>query len=238
MGIANNTSKNLKKKADKADEKYMSGHPTRAEVGNYVNALLEEHYMPRIQGLIQMSSMVLQAILIKKNVCTGEELKEITEEFVKEQKRRTDAMEGIKSGELLKEVLTDDYVKALESHATKINKGEMSFQNVDIQNLIADHFKVAAKELKAIVDGTSELTDDGREAILHGLMTDKRNIESEEIKLSNPEHKPILIGMLWDAIIPFAHKQLVKSKDGDESEKDSSDNTPDNVGVGNSDGGN
>ena len=234
MGIAKSVAKRTKKSESKVvDDKYMSGHPTRAEVGNYVNALMEEHYIPRIQGLIQMSSMVLQAILIKKGVCTGEELKEITEEFVKEQKRRNEAMEGIKSGELLKEVLTEEYVKALEGHANKINKGEMSFQNVDIQNLIADHFKVAAKELKAIVDGTSELTDDGREAILHGLMTDKRNIESEEIKLSNSEHKPILIGMLWDAIIPFAHKNLKMPTEG-ETDNENSDTPVDDGSAGTS----
>ena len=197
-----------KVKKTNSDERYMSGHPTRAEVGNYVNALMEDHYMPRIQGLIQMSSMVLQAILLKKGICTGDELKEITEEFIKEQKRRNDAMKGIQSGDLLKELLTDDYVKALENHATKINNGELSFQNITTQNLIAEHFSMAAKELKSVINHQSTLADEPRESFLQRLMEDKRQVESDEIKLSNLEHKSILIGMLWDAIILFAHKKF------------------------------
>lgn len=199
-----------KKSKQKADEQYLSGHPTRLEVANYVNALLEERYLPHVQGLIQMSSMVLQAILIKKGICTGEELRSITEEFVKEQERRTKAMEGIKSGELLKEVLTDKYVENLKAHADKISKGEFSFQDADIQGTIASQLKKSAEMLKTVVQDKIEFDEVKREVLLKELMESKRQMEDGSIRLSNPEHKPILMGMLWDAIIPFAHKHLGK----------------------------
>lgn len=70
------------------DKKYMEGKPNRIEVANYVNSLMENHYMPLITNYIQMSSMVLQAILLKKGICTGDEIKEITEKFVEENQRR------------------------------------------------------------------------------------------------------------------------------------------------------
>ena len=208
MGIAKSTSKNIRSK-NKPDERYLNGHPTRMEVANYVNALLEEHYMPHIQGLIQMSSMVLQAILIKKGVCTGKELKEITEEFVEEQKRRTAAMDKIKSGDLLKEVMTKEYVETLQAHANTIDSGNYSFQSSDVQVDIAQHIRVAADTLNGIFTGVKTITDDERESILKDLTGYRRRIEDDTIVLNKHEDKPLVIGMLWDAIVPFSQKQLI-----------------------------
>ena len=75
------------------DIKYMNGKPTRVEVANYVNALLEEHYMPRIDQSMQMINqgaklgiMIMQAILIDKGICTGEEIEQFTHNFIEHQK--------------------------------------------------------------------------------------------------------------------------------------------------------
>ena len=205
MGIAKATSKKLK---DKADERYLAGHPTRMEVANYVNALLEERYLPHIQSLIQMSSMVLQAILIKKNICTGEELKEVTEDFVKEHEKRMNALNNIGSGELLREVTSPSYLETLNQHAKKVMDGQFSFQDERIQNEFAIHLSKAADMLTHIVKDSYVISDDEREAILKDLTEDKRAIESGDVKLNDPEQKALLVGVLWDAILPFAHKKL------------------------------
>jgi len=79
-----------KKAQQKADEQYMMGKPNRMEVANYVNALLEEHYIPSIlerENSFRLGLMVVQSILIKKGICTGDEIKEITEEFLENMKK-------------------------------------------------------------------------------------------------------------------------------------------------------
>lgn len=79
-----------KKAQQKADEQYMMGKPNRMEVANYVNALLEEHYIPSIlerENSFRLGLMVVQSILIKKGICTGDEIKEITEEFLENLKK-------------------------------------------------------------------------------------------------------------------------------------------------------
>lgn len=72
------------------DEAYLKGRPNRAEVANYVNALLEEKYMPEIMNhfsqtyqSMQLGFMTLQAILVQKEICTGEEIEKLTQEFIK-----------------------------------------------------------------------------------------------------------------------------------------------------------
>lgn len=72
------------------DEAYLRGRPNRTEVANYVNSLMEKHYMPSIMGhfsetqqAMQLGFMVLQAMLIQKGICTKEEISEMTQEFVK-----------------------------------------------------------------------------------------------------------------------------------------------------------
>lgn len=74
-------------KKQRETESYLQGRPNRLEVSNYVNSLLEEHYLPLITRQIQMSAMVLQGILIKKGITTGEEIEEITKEFIKQQQK-------------------------------------------------------------------------------------------------------------------------------------------------------
>lgn len=72
-------------KKQQEDEQYMRGKPTRMEVSNFVNSVMEEHYIPLLTNQMRLSAMVLQAILIDKDICTGEEIEEITKEFVKKQ---------------------------------------------------------------------------------------------------------------------------------------------------------
>lgn len=74
-------------------EQFMKGRPNRAEVANYVNNLLEEKYMPEIQRLIgsvqnatQLGLMTIQAILVNKGICTGDEIQQVTKEFIQAQK--------------------------------------------------------------------------------------------------------------------------------------------------------
>ena len=76
------------------NETYMRGRPNRMEMSNYVNNLMEQHYMPEFmrlaqqsQSAMQMGLMILQSILIKKGICTGEEIEEITKEFVEKFKQ-------------------------------------------------------------------------------------------------------------------------------------------------------
>ena len=77
-------------KQQQENDAFLKGRCTRLEVMNYVNALLDEKILPEIYSRIQLSVMTLQAILIKKGVVTGDEIEEITQEFVsrhnKEQK--------------------------------------------------------------------------------------------------------------------------------------------------------
>ena len=86
--------KKQEEKQREQDENFMKGRPNRMEVANYVNALLTEKYMPEINNLIgqvqqstQIGFMTLQAILIKKEICTGDEIKHFTEAFLKQQKK-------------------------------------------------------------------------------------------------------------------------------------------------------
>lgn len=67
------------------DERYLQGRPTRIEVMNYVNALLEKKYIPEIMNKFQLGIMVIQSILISKGICTGEEIEEITKQFIEQQ---------------------------------------------------------------------------------------------------------------------------------------------------------
>lgn len=76
------------------DEAYLRGRPNREEVANYVNSLMENHYMPSIMGhfsntqqAMQLGFMVIQAILIQKGICTKEEISEMTQEFINIQKK-------------------------------------------------------------------------------------------------------------------------------------------------------
>lgn len=74
-------------KQQQENERYMQGKPTRMEVANYVNALLEEKYMPQLQGQTSLGFMVIQAILIEKGICTGEEIEQMTKKFIEQRQQ-------------------------------------------------------------------------------------------------------------------------------------------------------
>lgn len=75
----------LEQKQQQDDERYMGGKPSRMEVANYVQAVMENHYIPQLYNQLQLGLMTIQAILIEKGICTGEEIEEITKEFLKRQ---------------------------------------------------------------------------------------------------------------------------------------------------------
>lgn len=83
--------KKLEQRQVEENENYMKGRPSRAEVANYVNSLLEQKFVPAImteinnyQKSVQLGFMALQAILINKGICTGEEIEEVTKQFIKQ----------------------------------------------------------------------------------------------------------------------------------------------------------
>ena len=81
-----NENKHIDDELNKEDIEYMDGTPSRLEVANYVNTLLEEHYIPLIQKISngnRLSVMVLQSILLTKGVISQDELQAVTNEFVK-----------------------------------------------------------------------------------------------------------------------------------------------------------
>ena len=83
--------KKLEQRQAEENENYMKGRPSRVEVANYVNSILEQKFVPAImaeinnyQKSVQLGFMALQAILINKGVCTGEEIEEVTKQFIKQ----------------------------------------------------------------------------------------------------------------------------------------------------------
>lgn len=84
-------------KKQQEDEQYMRGRPNRMEVANYVNALLEDKYMPMIQGQTSLGFMVIQAILIEKGICTGEEIEEITKKFVAQRQQEAQKAQAVQA---------------------------------------------------------------------------------------------------------------------------------------------
>lgn len=205
MGIAKKAAKSLK---GKADERYMNGTPTRLEVANYVNALMEEKYMPMFQSMVQMSAMVIQGILIEKSICTGEELEEITKQFMEEQEKRMAATKTINSTALLKEVLTQDYIDNLKTHLEDIKSNKIGFEDKKVVNDLYKVYEVMVSTMQGLLDKTEELTDASREEILKRLVEFKRQVESGEVQVKNSTERSRVLGILWDAIIPFAHKHL------------------------------
>lgn len=73
------------------NELYMQGRPTRLEVANYVNSLLENQYSPQIHGAMTLGFMVLQAILIDKGICTGQEIEDLTKQFIQQRQQEKEA---------------------------------------------------------------------------------------------------------------------------------------------------
>ena len=131
------------------DNKYMHSKPTRIEVANYINALMDNHYMPLINNNIQMSMMVLQAIMLKKGICTGDEIKEITEQFVEENHRRMKTSQALK--DLHDPKNADKYAKMENGLVQRLD------------NFISDFMGDKWKE--------EELTEDEKKSILSVLNT-------------------------------------------------------------------
>lgn len=69
-------------------EDYMNQTPSRGEVAGYVQSIMDGYYMPLISSQIQLSSVILQGILLEKGLCTSEEMKEIAANFIREHKLR------------------------------------------------------------------------------------------------------------------------------------------------------
>lgn len=110
--------KKLEQRQAEENENYMKGRPSRVEVANYVNSILEQKFVPAImaeinnyQKSVQLGFMALQAILINKGICTGEEIEEVTKQFIKQHE---DALK-----ELVKTTLDDtkeQVQKDIENH--------------------------------------------------------------------------------------------------------------------------
>ena len=71
-----------------SDGEYMLQTPTRGEVAGYIQSIMDGYYMPLIASQIQLSSVILQGILLEKGLCTSEEMKEIAANFIQEHKLR------------------------------------------------------------------------------------------------------------------------------------------------------
>ena len=86
-------------KKEEENRKYLEGKPTRIEVANYVNALLENKYFPEILGKLELGFAVLQTILVNNGITTVEEIEKLTKEFIKikEEKKEEKADEKSKS---------------------------------------------------------------------------------------------------------------------------------------------
>lgn len=67
------------------DEKFLNETPTRKEVVNFITGVMEDKYMPTILGLIsqlersqKLNAILIETILLNKNVCTQEDLENAT----------------------------------------------------------------------------------------------------------------------------------------------------------------
>lgn len=86
------------------NEDFLKGRPNRMEVANYVNSLWESVYLPKIEHQfdishqsMQIGLMVVQSILIKNNLCTEDEIKNITEEFIRLKQEQDENTAGDKT---------------------------------------------------------------------------------------------------------------------------------------------
>lgn len=135
------------------DKKYLQGKPTRMEVANYVNSLMEQHWAPRLIHQTQLGIMILQGILLKKNVCTPDELKSLTEEFVKEyetrQANQVDIMAQIDV--LLNSPFTSNLDKELLVKVQNILNGKVAPTSNKLEELIESLSKTSLTVVEPIV---------------------------------------------------------------------------------------
>ena len=175
------------------NKKWLSEHPTRLEVGNYVNALMERHYMPVITNYIQMSSMVLQAILIEKGVCTGDEIKNITEKFVSEQQRR-----------MAMETAEDGLISRVSRASHQISEGKWDISTEDEKMALKS---VLDRVHDILVDinfsETPSTTETDTENCVENLKSIQKSIANGIIKISEDKVKVTLQILLGDIIARF-----------------------------------
>ena len=190
------------------DKRYMEGKPNRIEVANYVNSLIENHYMPTITNYIQMSSMVLQAILIEKGVCTGEEIKEITEKFVEENQKRIRDKQVLRDindpskADLYKE-MEDGVVARLNDACTnhiwedeELSEDEVKSISTTIYNALTSLLHLNTSEdtelIKTIQNGLKGLIDE--------MLNLKASLDNKTIAIKDINKRDDLISLISDTI--------------------------------------
>lgn len=209
------------------DKKYMESKPNRIEVANYVNSLMENHYMPLITNYIQMSSMVLQAILLQKGICTGDEIKEITEKFVEENQRRIkdsqsiqkihnpnnkDVYEGMENGlvkridviladfngEAWKGELSEDEKKSIY---TTIYESFIDLVNINVNKNDGELMKAIETELPKLVESLTNL---------------QNSISDGTITIKTISNKLLLKNLIDDLIERFNKGLFVETENSEE----------------------
>ena len=95
-------------KASKEDIEFMNQPATRMDVSNYVNALLEEVYVPNIMGVVDSATRVILSILIMKGVVTEDELTKIFTEMQEKAQQDLDNAEAKKKAAESEEKENDD----------------------------------------------------------------------------------------------------------------------------------
>lgn len=210
MSFSKKIAKSAAEKASKGfvspeDTKFLEGKPSRIEVANYVNGLLEDHYLPKVTNYIQMSSMILQAILIEKGVCTGDEIKEVTERFVKENQRRIRDTKTLNDAKNLpdRENLENGLVDRLSDALTKqfwkddVSEDEAKSIYTSLYGVLIDllnvHLNASDKDLMDEI--TEELP-----SLIEEVGNLKAAIDGETIAISNKDNRETLLGLLTDAL--------------------------------------
>lgn len=214
LSTTKKTQKNIKAKQpgetiSPENEKWLKERPTRLEVGNYVNALMERHYMPVITNYIQMSSMVLQAILIEKGVCTGDEIKNITEKFVSEQQRR-----------MAMETAEDGLISRVSRAAERISEGKWDISAEDEKMALKSALDRVHDILVDInFNETPTITEVDIENCAENLKSIQKSIVNGVIRIQEDKVKVTLQILLGDIIARF-EKGIGNEAKGDEESKD------------------
>lgn len=186
------------------DQKWLSKQPTRMEVASYVNALWERHYLPTITNYIQMSSMVLQAILIEKGVCTGDEIKSITEKFVSEQQRR-----------MAEDTLEDGLISVINKIVANIKDGKWAVSTEDEKAAICSALEMARTTLIAINLHPPVSSEDIKVCVAN-LESIQASISDGTIKSDNEQFITKLTWLLTEAIRRLNQRLQANEAKGDE----------------------
>lgn len=186
------------------DQKWLSKQPTRMEVASYVNALWERHYLPTITNYIQMSSMVLQAILIDKGVCTGDEIKSITEKFVSEQQRR-----------MAEDTLEDGLVGTINKTVANIKSGKWVVCTEDERAAICSALDVASNMLVTI-NLRSSVNNEDIKTCVGDLESIQSSIVDGTIKSDNEQFITRLKWLLTETIRRLNQRLQTNEAKGDE----------------------